>query len=77
MRNLTNHPADEFSFSSEASVTNIPINADIQYPLSPLQEGMLIHSLAEKGVGMYVSQGVHLFNAINIEAIQKKVAVLK
>jgi amino acid adenylation domain-containing protein/non-ribosomal peptide synthase protein (TIGR01720 family) len=32
---------------------------------------MLIHTLAEKGVGMYVSQGVHLLNAIDIEAMKQ------
>jgi amino acid adenylation domain-containing protein/non-ribosomal peptide synthase protein (TIGR01720 family) len=55
----------------EGAVANSQVDADICYPLSPLQEGMLIHSLAEKGVGMYVSQGVHLFNALNIEAMKQ------
>ncbi|HBT88792.1 non-ribosomal peptide synthetase [Desulfobacter sp.] len=40
------------------------------YELSPLQEGMLIHSLAEQGVGMYVSQGVHSFKHINAQAME-------
>ncbi|SDT84455.1 non-ribosomal peptide synthetase [Desulfobacula phenolica] len=40
------------------------------YELSPLQEGMLIHSLAEQGVGMYVSQGVHSFRHIDAEAME-------
>ncbi len=43
--------------------------SDDQYELSPLQEGMLIHSLADPGVGMYVSQGVHTFDQINVDAM--------
>lgn len=42
-----------------------------RYELSPLQEGMLIHSLAEQGVGMYVSQGVHTFDQINVDAMEQ------
>jgi amino acid adenylation domain-containing protein/non-ribosomal peptide synthase protein (TIGR01720 family) len=71
MRQVTSHQVDDSLCVPEAAVANGQVETDIRYPLSPLQEGMLIHSLAEKGVGMYVSQGVHLFKAINIEAMKQ------
>ncbi len=40
------------------------------YELSPLQEGMLIHTLRDKGVGMYVNQGVYTFDNLNIAALE-------
>ncbi|MCP4263334.1 MAG: amino acid adenylation domain-containing protein [Planctomycetes bacterium] len=41
------------------------------YELSPLQEGMLIHSLATPGVGMYISQGVYAFDQIDVAAMEQ------
>lgn len=46
-------------------------NKQYQYELSPLQEGMLIHSLGEQGVGMYISQGIHLFHHIDPDIMEK------
>ena len=40
------------------------------YELSPLQEGMLMHTLRDQGIGMYVNQGVYKFEQLNIEALQ-------
>lgn len=40
------------------------------YELSPLQEGMLIHTLRDQGIGMYVNQGVYRFEQLNIAALE-------
>ena len=37
------------------------------YELSPLQEGMLIHSLRDTGIGMYVSQGIFTLQGVEVE----------
>jgi amino acid adenylation domain-containing protein/non-ribosomal peptide synthase protein (TIGR01720 family) len=58
------------SDTGEAAALKIPENFN-SYELSPLQEGMLIHSLAEQGVGMYISQGVHFFDHINVSAMEQ------
>jgi len=41
------------------------------YALSPLQQGMLFHSLREKGVGMYISQAVTRYDRLDCEALQR------
>ncbi len=65
----------EADFDQEAS-TDVSLaggqdNEWSRYHLSPLQEGMLIHSLTEQGVGMYVSQGVHHFSGIDVDAMER------
>src|SRR5581483_12491763 len=41
------------------------------YPLSPMQEGMLFHTLLEPGSGVYVKQTTHqLRGDLNIAALQ-------
>ncbi|SFL84947.1 non-ribosomal peptide synthetase [Nitrosomonas communis] len=61
--NNLNHGAQQQSDEDKLSIN------DNRYELSPLQEGMLIHSLADPGVGMYISQGVHSFEQIDVEAM--------
>ncbi|WP_241392682.1 non-ribosomal peptide synthetase [Rippkaea orientalis] len=40
------------------------------YELSPLQEGMLIHTLQDQGMGMYINQGVYKFEQLNLAALK-------
>jgi len=40
------------------------------YSLSPLQQGMLFHTLRDKGVGMYISQAVTRYENLDVEALQ-------
>ena len=42
-----------------------------RYALSPLQEGMLFHSLQDTGVGMYVNQVAYAMEDIDIKAMQE------
>lgn len=42
-----------------------------QYSLSPLQQGMLFHTLREKGVGMYISQAVSRYENLDCDALKK------
>ncbi|MCP9892153.1 amino acid adenylation domain-containing protein [Cyanobium sp. Aljojuca 7D2] len=42
----------------------------MKYPLTPLQEGMLLHSVSEPGVGMYFNQVVYNMEDIDIEAMR-------
>lgn len=76
MRSSTSHTATRNLETSseiqkkipETEINKVPVTGN-GYELSPLQEGMLIHSLAEQGVGMYVSQGVHSFKQVDVEAM--------
>ena len=42
-----------------------------RYPLSPLQQGMLFHSLRERGSGMYISQAVARYDNLDCAALRK------
>lgn len=42
-----------------------------KYSLSPLQQGMLFHTLREKGVGMYISQAVSRYENLDCDALRK------
>ena len=48
-------------------------NTDMEdrYGLSPLQQGMLFHTLREKGVGMYISQAVTRYEDLDPHAFKK------
>ncbi|WPL15965.1 Linear gramicidin synthase subunit B [Thiorhodovibrio winogradskyi] len=67
----TSDSAGDEMLASQDTHDVTPDNLITTYPLSPLQEGMLIHSLAEQGVGMYVSQGVHLLKQIDALALEQ------
>src|SRR5262245_7047052 len=41
------------------------------YELSPLQEGMLFHTLRDPGVGMYINQGVYVLENANLLALER------
>lgn len=45
-------------------------NIEDQYSLSPLQQGMLFHTLREKGVGMYISQAVSRYEDLDTGAFR-------
>ena len=57
--------------SASADASLLPGESRQPYELSPLQEGMLIHSLADPGVGMYVSQGVFSFGQIDVPSMKQ------
>jgi amino acid adenylation domain-containing protein len=42
-----------------------------RYSLSPLQQGMLFHTLREKGVGMYISQAVSRYEDLDVTAFRQ------
>lgn len=46
-------------------------NIEDQYSLSPLQQGMLFHTLREKGVGMYISQAVSRYENLDVTAFKR------
>lgn len=48
-----------------------PEDIEDRYSLSPLQQGMLFHTLREKGVGMYISQSVSRYEKLDSEAFRK------
>ncbi|WP_291321672.1 condensation domain-containing protein, partial [Desulfonatronospira sp.] len=48
-----------------------PENVEDVYSLSPLQQGMLFHTLRDKGVGMYISQSVSRYDNLDTEAFQR------
>ena len=45
-------------------------NVEDTYILSPLQEGMLFHTIMDAGVGMYINQSVYTMDNVNLEAFQ-------
>jgi len=47
--------------------------ADIEdtYPLSPLQQGMLFHTLRDAGVGMYITQAVSRVDGLDPDALRR------
>ena len=40
------------------------------YTLSPLQEGMLVHTLRDTGVGMYINQALFRFRQLDVDAFR-------
>ncbi len=40
------------------------------YGLSPLQQGMLFHTLRDSGVGMYISQAVNRYDDLDVDALR-------
>ncbi len=42
-----------------------------KFGLSPLQQGMLFHTLREKGIGMYISQAVSRYENLDCEAFHR------
>ena len=46
------------------------------YDLSPLQEGMLIHTLRDTGIGMYVSQAIFTLQGVEVEAFTRAWRIL-
>ena len=48
---------------------SIPDTEDV-YELSPLQEGMLFHTIRDVGVGMYINQAVSTMEDVNVEALR-------
>lgn len=44
---------------------------EARYELSPMQEVMLVHTLASPGVGMYISQGGNRFDQIDVAAMEQ------
>ena len=48
---------------------SIPDAEDV-YELSPLQEGMLFHTIRDVGVGMYINQAVSTMEDVNVEALR-------
>jgi len=51
----------------------VTTSSDVEeiYSLSPLQQGMLFHTLRDKGVGMYVSQAVTRYDNLDTDAFEK------
>ncbi len=47
-----------------------PPDTDDVYGLSPLQEGMLVHTLQDPGVGMYINQAVYVLHGIDLDALR-------
>ena len=45
-------------------------NLEDRYGLTPLQEGMLFHTLRDTGVGMYVNQVAYLMQHVDVEAMR-------
>lgn len=48
-----------------------PLEIEDSYPLSPLQEGMLFHTLRDAGVGMYITQAVSRVDGLDPEALRR------
>ena len=46
------------------------------YDLSPLQEGMLIHTLRDTGIGMYVSQAIFTLQSVEVEPFTRAWRIL-
>src|SRR5262245_43057208 len=46
-------------------------NIEDAYPLSPMQEGMLFHTLYEPGAGLYVNQHVCKLMNLNLELFRE------
>ena len=53
----------------EPAVNLSPI--EDRYGLSPLQEGMLFHSLRDTGVGMYVNQVAYSMQNVDVQAMRE------
>lgn len=49
----------------------LPPEIEDTYPLSPLQEGMLFHTLRDAGVGMYITQAVSRVDGLDPEALRR------
>ena len=55
--------------TAEKQLIGFPIEET--YELSPLQEGMLVHTLSATGVGMYVAQPIYTLNGLDVEAFRR------
>lgn len=53
------------------AVGNKDEEGEDEYGLSPLQQGMLFHTLREKGVGMYISQAVSRYENLDCDAFSQ------